>query len=166
MVIKSAILPEYSTIYSAELIAIYESLKHVHLRRGKFAICSDSLSSLKSITNINNVTHYITEIRNLLIARHPNIKLIWVPGHCGIKGNELADLNAREASTFPLITTPNYNPMDWNKYIIKQVIRQYKLNLMNDSSIWYTNLNREMTKICSFLRSKTGYNRIDIIKFV
>ena len=78
----------------------------------------------------------------------------------------MADLNAKEASTFPLITTPNYNPMDWNKYIIKEVTRQYKLNLMNDSSIWYKNLNREMTNICSFLRSKTGYSRIDIIKFV
>ena len=33
-----------------------------------------------------------------LLSMHNNLRLLWVPGHCGFEGNEKADLLAKQAS--------------------------------------------------------------------
>jgi len=33
-----------------------------------------------------------------LLSVHNNLRLLWVPGHCGFEGNEMADLLAEQAS--------------------------------------------------------------------
>jgi hypothetical protein len=37
------------------------------------------------------------------LADHNRFQLVWVPGHMGIDGNEIADHLAREGSSHPLI---------------------------------------------------------------
>jgi len=37
------------------------------------------------------------------LADHNRFQLVWVPGHIGIDGNEIADQLARESSSHPLI---------------------------------------------------------------
>lgn len=119
-VICMSYLPNYSSIFSAELIAIHEAIKYATIKKGKFAICSDSLSSIESISNISNENYYTAIIRNNLIQNFPNIILIWVPGHSGIKGNEFADYTAKMASKHPLHTTQNINRKDLVLYIHNQ----------------------------------------------
>lgn len=75
-----------------------------------YLIISDSLSS---ITGIQNTTHPSgisklihdkpIEARNMGI----DICYVWVPGHCGIQGNEKAYLEASNAATSNL--TPIFN---------------------------------------------------------
>lgn len=60
-------LPAYSSNFSAEIIAIYEAIKFASQSRGKFAIATDSLSSLEAIKNPNSNNIYADTIRNFLI---------------------------------------------------------------------------------------------------
>jgi len=95
--IKTGLLPHYSSVLSSELIAIHEAVKIALKIPGKHAICSDSLSALKSLTNPNNHSYYPSTIKNLVSNHFPKIILIWIPSHIGITGNENADKAAKEA---------------------------------------------------------------------
>jgi len=53
-IIKYGILPPYSSVLSAEIIAILVAIDQVKSTRGKFMICSDSLSAIDAIRNTNN----------------------------------------------------------------------------------------------------------------
>ena len=81
-------LDEYGLNFSAKIIAIYEACVLVRDLSSKFAICTDSLSALRSVLNVSNTGFYPSSIRTILIEKFPNLKLIWVPSHCGITGNE------------------------------------------------------------------------------
>lgn len=53
-IIKQAQLPDYSSVFAAEIIAIHESLFIHKDRPRKYAICTDSLSAIQAIKTINN----------------------------------------------------------------------------------------------------------------
>ena len=94
-------LPTCSSIFSAEVKALLLALKMVYQsKRTKFLILSDSLSSLMAIKEkkldhpflIDFFEHYTQ-----LCQEGKDIKLMWVPSHVNIKGNEEADAAAKEA---------------------------------------------------------------------
>ncbi|XP_023230155.1 uncharacterized protein LOC111630298 [Centruroides sculpturatus] len=92
-----------SSIFTAELHAIYLALKYV-IRKGHrcCVIYTDSVSSLQALISCEPSSHSIViKIRKLfchLLARNFSIKFCWVPGHVGIRGNEEADAAAKSAS--------------------------------------------------------------------
>ena len=53
-VIKIVKLYELSSNFSAEIIGIYEACLYVSKQKGKYLICNDSLSTIKSVLNISN----------------------------------------------------------------------------------------------------------------
>lgn len=111
-VLEIANLPHYSSVFSAEIIAIYKAVTTVKYQPGKYVICSDSLSSLQAIQNLNNNDYYPFLIRSILTTHYPKVILIWVPSHVNIRGNEVADSAAKFAVQAPLHTTCNYNILD------------------------------------------------------
>ena len=93
-------LPNNASIFTAEAKAIDLALSYISQHnKDKFAIFSDSLSVLTSLKNrsTNNIL-----IKNLILRFHnilstKSIKLIWIPSHVGICGNETVDSLAKES---------------------------------------------------------------------
>lgn len=98
-------LPPTSSSYTAEVTAILQSLLLLRQPTPQVIICTDSLSTLSSLQNIYTSDHLVQRIFLTLsaLSPHTNIVFVWVPGHCGIVGNDQADLAARQANTMGLL---------------------------------------------------------------
>ena len=107
-------LPDNMSIYTAELIAIKLAIEWIIAEEGvslkedsrQVAIFSDSLSSLQSLQSRKSKTrpNLLNEICKLVTYKH--IDIVWIPGHADIRGNELADRNAKEAVCRPVVDLP------------------------------------------------------------
>jgi len=98
---KSLHISSQASIFTAELIALNLSLYIVRRsKRKKFAIFSDSLSSLLAINNRHLETGYVQKFitdYSQLSNSGKIIILVRIPSHIGIRGNELADEAAKSA---------------------------------------------------------------------
>ena len=99
-------LPDDSSIYTAESVAIYMALKHIYQsQEDSFLILSDSLSVLTSIQKQNLDHPFLRKVQELhseLIQDGKSIVFVWVPGHAGITGNTFADAAAKRALNEPV----------------------------------------------------------------
>ena len=68
-------------------------------------ILSDSQAAIKALNNfqINSKLFWDCHQSLMRLAEHNRVQLIWVPGHMGIDGNEMADQLARQGSSRPFI---------------------------------------------------------------
>ena len=98
-------LPEACSVFTAELVAIYEALQFaLQDARIHFLVCTDSLSSLQSIATCFPQHPLVQRIHDLLAGlchADTRITFLWLPSHMGIAGNELADQAAKEAVSLP-----------------------------------------------------------------
>lgn len=93
------------TIYTAELVAIRETLNWVIQNENRFnnvhniAIFSDSKSSLESLNKEKSAErpNLLIEILETLTKIHTKITFVWIPAHVGLPGNEIADQLAKSA---------------------------------------------------------------------
>jgi ribonuclease HI len=95
-------LAKPSRVFSAEISAIRMALDHIHIfPRGRYLILSDSLSSLMAMRSrrIACKAHpWVYESKQIywdLQQLNYDVKLMWIPSHVGISGNEVADGLAR-----------------------------------------------------------------------
>ncbi|XP_023217612.1 uncharacterized protein LOC111620004 [Centruroides sculpturatus] len=92
-----------SSIFSAELQAIYLAIKYINQKGHRCCVIyTDSVSALQALISYERSSHFIViKIRKLishLTTRNFFVKFCWVPGHVGIRGNEEADTAAKSAS--------------------------------------------------------------------
>jgi ribonuclease HI len=68
-------------------------------------ICYDSTAALLALKSYAVSSRVILQCRDLLqeLALSNRVRLVWVPGHCGIHGNEEADALARARSSFAFV---------------------------------------------------------------
>lgn len=93
--LSSERLPSFFSIFSAEALAVLKATQIVSKSKKKTVICSDSLSTLAAIKNVNNRSPFTGKIRDNIIKLGERMKIFWVPGHIGVKGNEDADYEAK-----------------------------------------------------------------------
>jgi ribonuclease HI/exonuclease III len=153
-------LPNHNTVYAAEICAIMEALRWIkeerpsHLTHKDHYIFSDSLSALQAIeaSNVYYTENIITEIHQLNTAisrRGLNVKLIWIPSHVGIQGNEEADRMAKIATTFPADDNIHIPPSRKTAYraidniILKTWQKQYEAS---SQKTWYKQLEPTVSK--------------------
>ncbi|XP_042901433.2 uncharacterized protein [Parasteatoda tepidariorum] len=100
---------EGHSVFRSELIAIENGLRHVeNIAEPDFKhiwILTDSKSSIQHLSNWMNVGDRATaSILGMLfrLSADFGVHFQWIPSHVGIKGNEMADSLAKDASLQPL----------------------------------------------------------------
>jgi ribonuclease HI len=101
-------LGKFATVFQTEIYAILQCACE-NIRRAskhkRILIFSDSQAPLKALSSPKVTSRLVVECLNALseLAHQNEVTLVWVPGHCGIFGNEEADKLARQASTMLLL---------------------------------------------------------------
>ena len=94
--------PEFTTSFETEcwaLILAVTWLSDFEDPDDRWLICSDSFSALSALAGGSGKPHtLVVKLKELLDGVVGEVDLQWVPSHCGLSGNERADLGAREAA--------------------------------------------------------------------
>ena len=129
-------LPNYSTVFQAELIAIKVSLEYLtdhSVLPTSVTLHTDSQSSLQAIRDRENRSPIVNDIQNLLFhfkLMTTSISLYWTRAHVGTTGNERADQLAKSF----LLQSSIFYPLNAPKSYIKRKLRIDTLNTWN--RIW------------------------------
>ena len=99
---------KWPTVFQAEIYAILECsaicLKRKY-RNANICIFSDSQAALNALKSVTCTSKLVWDCGKMLqqLATNNNVNLYWVPGHCGIEGNEKADELARLGSAMKFV---------------------------------------------------------------
>ncbi|KAG0714418.1 Gag-Pol polyprotein [Chionoecetes opilio] len=153
---RSLRLPDNSSAFQAELVALLSALHHAcESPVPEIHLFTDSLSALHSL----NATTFKDNVQLLSSTHHhlltlyrlnSDVFLHWVPSHVGVSGNETADEAARRASTAPEITFPLLPSYAQIKSSVNRAALQASQLLSNDamehgsrSATWYITATRQ-----------------------
>jgi hypothetical protein len=100
-------LGKYATVFQTEIYATlhcaYENIRRAYKGRW-ILIFSDSQAALTALGGPRVASALVTACLSVLpsLSGLNEVTLVWVLGHCGICGNEVANKLARQASATPL----------------------------------------------------------------
>lgn len=137
----------FVSIFTLKAMAILCAVKEIERVEGeRFSIFSDSKSVIIAFANakINGRTSFlILEIKHCsanLLKMGKRIKFIWIPSHCGIVGNERADMAAKEAICSGTDSPFNVSSRDlrikWSNNLFSAFFDWCKNSSINRAS-WY-----------------------------
>jgi len=101
-------LGKFATVFQTEIYVIlhcaFENIRRAYKNK-RILIFSDSQAAFKALSSPKVTSGLVAECLDALfaLASLNAVTLIWVPGHCGILGNEEADKLARHVSAMPLL---------------------------------------------------------------
>ncbi|XP_055691082.1 uncharacterized protein LOC129794310 [Lutzomyia longipalpis] len=104
-------LRKEASIFSAEASAILFALRFDPADVSHRVIFTDSLSVCSAVLGFDSRASLVVNIRDLLI-KNPQFRIVWIPGHCGIPGNEVADELANSSINRYLLDDPRVSLED------------------------------------------------------
>ncbi|GBM73602.1 hypothetical protein AVEN_140233-1 [Araneus ventricosus] len=117
-------LKSHNSVFQAELAAIHCAANRAASKNVSINIHTDSLSSIAAIKIASARSSFVNNIKQDLVKIKHLVGLCWVKAHVGIQGNELADQQAKLATTTgvdTIIPAPrSYVKRLLNKLMIKE----------------------------------------------
>ena len=177
-------IPNNLTIMSAELFAIKLALEYlVKTKLKKAVIFTDSLSSITKLKNSRTVNdRKLRDILELIykLNKDRNVYIQWIPSHCGIHGNDLADNAAKRSLGLQRIThvpknlgenilslESRHNEM-WQKYWEEQVRSTQKgralKNIRDKVGYWPWTSHKNKRVEVSIARLRIGHVGLNSVK--
>ena len=95
--------------YTGECIAMLRALQWIQRNSPKSCtICTDSLSLHQSLAKDNwrDKDEWLKQVKRTIWELECPIHVLWIPSHCGIRGNERADALAEEGTHLDQSSTP------------------------------------------------------------
>lgn len=133
-------LSSFYSVYSSELIAIIKALDYItNIDSATFVIFTDCLSGLSKLQNFkfegnnNYLLYEILKKINFLRTQKKDAILCWVKGHIGIKGNEIVDGLAREATLDGNIYDLFVPKSDFGQFIKINTIQNWESEYVQNS---------------------------------
>ncbi|XP_037826889.1 uncharacterized protein LOC119614856 [Lucilia sericata] len=140
-------LPDECSVFQAEILAIWKSVDIIktHITRGsEVTIYVDSQAALKALQCKTLHSSLVNSCKRDLegLVRLYTLRLCWVPGHCDIQGNEIADELARQGSDLELDRrVSSVKPPICHYY---RLISEYFRKTTNQS--WYSRLDCRVSR--------------------
>ena len=136
-----------ASIFTAELTAILEALKHSRsINNSSISIITDSKSSIQAIRKLYPQNPIIIQIQDLIKNSDKNFTLCWVPSHIGVQGNERADSLAVAATSNETIYQHENIRSDIKAYIRKNFKKRWKEK-------WQLSLHNKLFEITNDLKT-------------
>ena len=169
-------LNKLCSIYTAELTAIKVGLQSIEQTKNTTCtVYSDSKSSLISLNQFNPKLEILKEIHTLIFKittlNKTKITFCWVPAHCDIRGNELADQEAKLAANIPRACLKPISASDMKPHIKSQFLSFWKekWNSLNYNKLknigteigkkFFGNFSKRIEEI-KFTRIRLGHTRL------
>ncbi|MCG7877158.1 MAG: reverse transcriptase domain-containing protein [Candidatus Thiodiazotropha endolucinida] len=152
-------LPDNSSIFTAEAKAIDIALYHIRDQSEKqFIIYSDSLSVLKSLRDPQHRNPLIQQIlrKYHYLSVSKEIIFCWLPSHMNIRGNELADLEAKSALSL-IITNLKIPFSDFKSNINKYISNKCQSTWEKETTNKLNEIKQNFNSKCIF----SNYSRKD-----
>ena len=137
-----------TTSTAAELAALRSALEFIDTERpSKWAVFSDSKPALQCLRSVlrrgchEQLTYETVKLHHHVIQKGHDIDFQWLPGHCGISGNDSADHAARASHQEANIVPIPLSRTDAARQI-RQLARSLTLTEWNAPSIRHTRLHQ------------------------
>lgn len=128
----SAKLPDFCSVYQAELIALTAAAEAITgYTNREIYLLTDSQASINTLTKPISNSKTAIDCRRALndLATNNSVAVVWIAGHEGHWGNELADQAAKEG-TVSENSCRGYLPQSHIKHAINNRVRE------DDTKIW------------------------------
>lgn len=161
-------LNDRSSIFTAELVAIFHSLEILDRDDvNEIVIFTDSLSSVSSLwlqSQAQKVNYTVLKIKEKVLEMKSigkKTSIVWIPAHTGIFGNEFVDRAANYARSLEI--TEAYKNCEW-----EELSPCFKQSLINSSNVFIAEAGRTKgNKFCNLagpFRSKAWFQAIPFSK--
>ncbi|XP_035685694.1 uncharacterized protein LOC118422282 [Branchiostoma floridae] len=156
-----------SNNYEGELQGIYLALNTLHRSQSKnrrILILCDCKAALENVSSLQQAEAYndlVNAARQRLFEiqqKGHNIQIEWCPGHMGVEGNELADMQAKLAAEEAKHTENNttWTKQQAMKHIEEQAVKRWQRRRENQTtSSHMQKANTSLKKKCSTWESRT-----------
>src|SRR5436190_18389395 len=141
--------PKFLPIFTVEAMALLEAISMIHTNYIKSCtIFSDSksVSNLSTYEISGKASYIIYKIKHELLSLRKSgyeIKLVWIPAHKGIQGNEIADQKAKEAIKLGIDTQIGIPFKDfklkWKEQLFADFIDWCRKSSENRGSFYFKN---------------------------